>query len=48
MTSQNSRREPLTSVTVMEDAEVEEEEEEEDTLLRTRRHKSIRKVREWQ
>ena len=46
MTSQNSRREPLTSVPVMEDAEVEEEEE--DTLLRTRRHKSIRKVREWQ
>ena len=45
MTSQNSRREPLASVPVMEDAEVEEEE---DTLLRTRRHKSIRKVREWQ
>ena len=46
MTSQNSRRDPLTSVPVMEDKEVEEEEE--DTLLRTRRHKSIRKVREWQ
>ena len=45
MTCQSSGREPLSSVPVMEEAEVEEED---DTLLRTRRHKSIRKVREWQ
>ena len=44
MTSQSSGREPP-AASVMEEVEVEEED---DTLLRTRRHKSIRKVREWQ
>ena len=35
---------PMTSGPVMEDAEAEEQH----SLLRTQRHKSIRKVREWQ